>query len=137
MGARNIENALARNPEVVEWCQRASPRMARARTVGLCTGSFFLAEAGLLNNRRTTMHWSVAALMERRYPYVRVEPDSIFVKDGPIWTSADVIACMDLALAMIEEDLGRDMALSVARNVCSLSPMPPGKTIPATFPRDA
>lgn len=99
-----------------------------ARTVGLCTGSFFLAEAGLLNNRRATTHWTVAPLMERRYPSVRVEPDSIFVKDGPIWTSAGVTACMDAALAIIEEDLGREVALSVARDMVMYLKRPGGQS---------
>ena len=115
VGARDIQSAIARTPELVEWCRAAAPRLVR--TVGLCSGSFFLAEAQLLDGKRATTHWTVTSLMARRYPAVRVEEDSIYVKDGAVWTSAGASAGMDLALAMIEEDLGRDIALSVARDL--------------------
>ena len=85
------------------------------RVTSVCSGSFLLAKAGLLDGRRATTHWSACDLMARRYPSIEVERDSIFVRDGDVWTSAGVTAGMDLALALVEEDLGRETALEVAR----------------------
>jgi transcriptional regulator GlxA family with amidase domain len=87
------------------------------RVTSVCSGAFLLAEAGLLDGRRATTHWSACDLLARAYPSVRVEPDPIFVRDGNIATSAGVTAGMDLALALVEEDLGRDVALAVARRL--------------------
>jgi transcriptional regulator GlxA family with amidase domain len=82
---------------------------------GLGSGAFLLGEAGLLDGRRATTHWAVCDALQRRYPGARVEGDPIFVRDGKISTSAGVTAGMDLALELVEEDGGRDLALSVAR----------------------
>ncbi len=91
---------------------------ARARrTVGLCTGAFILAEAGLLAGRRATTHWAHADALQRRHPDVQVEPDRIFIADDPIWTSAGMTAELDLALGLVEKDLGDDMARSVAHRL--------------------
>jgi transcriptional regulator GlxA family with amidase domain len=91
---------------------------ARARRVtSVCTGAFVLAEAGLLDGRRATTHWGWCDLLADRYPAIRVESDPIFVRDGNVTTSAGVTAGMDLALALVEEDLGRDLALAVARRL--------------------
>ncbi|WP_061133689.1 GlxA family transcriptional regulator [Caballeronia fortuita] len=91
---------------------------ARARRIaGICTGGFVLAEAGLLANRRATTHWVYARDMQRLFPDVRVEEDRIFIVDGPIWTSAGMTAGLDLALAMVEKDLGADIARSVAHKL--------------------
>jgi transcriptional regulator GlxA family with amidase domain len=92
-------------------------RLARdaRRICGVCTGAFALAEAGLLDGRRAVTHWAACEALARRRPSCRVEPDAIYVKDGPIWTSAGVTAGIDLALALIEEDLGAGVALDVAR----------------------
>jgi transcriptional regulator GlxA family with amidase domain len=88
----------------------------RVRRLGtICTGAFLLAETGLLDERSATTHWGSCEELARRYPRVRVEPDRIFVKDGALYTSAGVTAGMDLALALVEEDLGREVALGVAR----------------------
>jgi transcriptional regulator GlxA family with amidase domain len=87
------------------------------RTASVCTGAFLLAAAGLLDGRRATTHWASAAELQRAYPQVHVDPDPIFVNDGPIWTSAGVTAGMDLALALVEQDLGRDAALDIARHL--------------------
>jgi transcriptional regulator GlxA family with amidase domain len=87
------------------------------RVTSVCSGAFLLAETGLLDGRRATTHWSVCGLLARTYPAVRVEPEPIFVRDGNIATSAGVTAGMDLALALVEEDLGRDVALAVARRL--------------------
>jgi transcriptional regulator GlxA family with amidase domain len=90
----------------------------RARRVtSVCSGAFILAEAGLLDGRRATTHWSVCELLAQRYPSITVEPDPIFVRDGNVYTSAGVTAGMDLALALVEDDLGRDVALAVARRL--------------------
>lgn len=85
------------------------------RVASVCTGSFLLAAAGLLDGRRATTHWASTARMAERFPAVNVEPDRIFVRDGSIWTSAGVTAGMDLTLALVEDDLGREPALEVAR----------------------
>jgi transcriptional regulator GlxA family with amidase domain len=90
-----------------------APRVRRLASV--CTGAFLLAEAGLLDGRRATTHWSACAALARRYPRVRVDPDPIFVRDGAVVTSAGVTSGMDLALALVEEDHGREVALGVAR----------------------
>ena len=91
---------------------------ARARrTVGLCTGAFVLAEAGLLAGRRATTHWAYADALQQRYPDVQVEPDRIFIADDPIWTSAGMTAELDLALGLVEKDLGDDVARSVAHRL--------------------
>ncbi len=87
------------------------------RVTSVCSGAFLLAEAGLLDGRRATTHWSACDAMASRYPAVTVDPDPIFVRDGNVATSAGVTAGMDLALALLEEDLGRDIALAVARRL--------------------
>jgi len=90
----------------------------RARRIaGICTGGFVLAEAGLLANRRATTHWAYAREMQQRFPDVRVEEDRIFIVDGPVWTSAGMTAGLDLALAMVEKDLGAEIARSVAHKL--------------------
>lgn len=85
------------------------------RVTSVCSGAFLLAEAGLLDGRRATTHWSRCAELAERYPAVRVEPDPIFTRDGNVLTSAGVTAGMDLALALVEDDLGREAALTIAR----------------------
>jgi transcriptional regulator GlxA family with amidase domain len=85
------------------------------RVASVCTGAFLLARAGLLEGRRATTHWAAAEQLAARYPAIDVDPEAIFVRDGDVWTSAGVTAGMDLALALVEEDLGRRVALEVAR----------------------
>jgi transcriptional regulator GlxA family with amidase domain len=99
----------------VEWI-RAAARCAR-RVTSVCNGSFLLAEAGLLDDRRVTTHWSEAERLAREYPAVEVDCKPIFIRDGGLWTSAGVTAGMDLALALVEADLGREAALDVARDL--------------------
>ena len=82
-----------------------------------CTGAFILAEAGLLDGRRATTHWNHARALQARYPKARIEEDRIFISDGPIWTSAGMTAGIDLALAMVEQDLGADITRTVARKL--------------------
>lgn len=102
-------------PEVVEFVRR-SPGFAR-RIAAPCMGALVLAEAGLLDGRRATTHWMYARAMAEKYPRIRVEEDRIFIADGPVWTSAGMSAGIDLALALVEEDLGLDAARQVARKM--------------------
>lgn len=111
-GGNGTPEALA-DTRLVRWLTRTAPRCRRVASV--CSGAFLLAEAGLLDGRRATTHWSVCDTLARRHPSVTVEADPIFVRDGDVWTSAGVTAGMDLALAMVEDDLGRDVALEIAR----------------------
>ena len=100
---------------LIKWLARAAADARR--TASVCTGAFLLAEAGLLDGRSATTHWAAAAELARLYPRLRVDADPIFLRDGPIWTSAGVTAGMDLALALVEEDLDRDAALLIARHL--------------------
>ena len=106
-------NDAKRDPELVRWLARMAPRTRRM--VGLCTGSFVLAEAGLLDGRSATTHWAFCDELTRRFPGVKVESDPIYVRDGGVYTSAGATAGLDLVLALVEEDLGRRVALSVAQ----------------------
>jgi transcriptional regulator GlxA family with amidase domain len=98
---------------LVRWVKRTAERSRR--TASVCTGAFMLARAGLLDGRRAATHWASAAELARLHPHVDVDPEAIYVSDGKFWTSAGVTAGMDLALALVEDDLGRDVALEVAR----------------------
>jgi transcriptional regulator GlxA family with amidase domain len=92
--------------------------MATARRVaGICTGAFILAEAGILDGRRATTHWLSARDLQARFPLIKVEEDRIFIIDGPVWTSAGASAGIDLALGMVEKDLGAEVARQVARQL--------------------
>lgn len=101
--------------ELVAWLRRRAERVPRIMSV--CTGAFLLAEAGLLTGRRVTTHWSRCAALARKFPEIDVDAEPIFIRDGRIATSAGVTAGIDLALALVEEDLGRDVALTVARGL--------------------
>jgi transcriptional regulator GlxA family with amidase domain len=90
---------------------------AKRRVASVCTGAFVLAEAGLLDGRRATTHWRQATRLQREYPAVTVESDRIFVRDGLVWSSAGIAAGIDLALAMVEADLGAELAGAVAREM--------------------
>lgn len=109
------EGTRSNDPAVVDWLRRHASRARRVASV--CSGAFLLAEAGLLAGRRATTHWRVCDSLARRYPDVEVDPQPIFVRDGPIATSAGVTAGIDLALAMVEEDFGREVALEIARHL--------------------
>jgi transcriptional regulator GlxA family with amidase domain len=102
-----------RDEPLIRWLRAAAGRSRRVASV--CTGAFLLARAGLLDGRRATTHWAACHELERRYPATAVQRDAIFVRDGQVWSSAGVSAGMDLALALVEEDLGRKVALEVAR----------------------
>ena len=123
-GGQGVEAASA-DPILVDWV-REHARQAR-RVASVCTGAFLLATAGLLDGRRAATHWSLCADLARRFPAIRVEPDPIFVCDGPVWTSAGVTAGIDLALALVEQDLGRTVALAVARYLVVFLKRPGGQ----------
>jgi transcriptional regulator GlxA family with amidase domain len=111
-GGPRLTEALEQG-EIVGVLARAQGRVPRLASV--CTGAFFLAAAGLLDGKRATTHWESVDRLSAFRPGVDVDPDAIFVRDGEVWTSAGVTAGMDLALAMIELDLGRAAALATAR----------------------
>lgn len=95
---------------------RATARQSR-RVAGLCTGAFLLAQMGMLDGHRATTHWSYARQMREVFPQIRVEDDRIFINEGSVWTSAGLTAGLDLAVALVEKDLGRDVASAVARRL--------------------
>lgn len=102
---------------------------SRARRVAsVCSGAFLLAQAGLLDGRRATTHWKYLASLRRAYPRVQVDDDAIFVQDGRYWTSAGVTAGLDLALALVEADHGRQHALAVARGLVFYLKRPGGQS---------
>ncbi|MGV9881390.1 GlxA family transcriptional regulator [Streptomyces sp. NPDC003006] len=101
------------DPGLIDWLRAHGPRARRL--VSVCTGALRLAEAGLLEGRRATTHWAYCAKLAKEHPGIEVDPDPIYVRDGHVATSAGVTAGIDLALALVEEDLGRAVALTVAR----------------------
>ncbi|MFE7240253.1 GlxA family transcriptional regulator [Streptomyces sp. NPDC057580] len=103
------------DPALVDWLRTQA--LHAERLVSVCTGALLLAAAGLLDGRRVTTHWVVAEHLARAYPDVEVDPDPIFVRDGKLATSAGVTAGIDLSLALVEEDFGRQVALTVARHL--------------------
>ncbi|SAK64794.1 AraC family transcriptional regulator [Caballeronia hypogeia] len=113
------------NRELVDWV-RGHAAHAR-RTASVCTGAFLLAAAGLLDARRAVTHWTRCAELATRFPTVHVEADPIFIRDGDVWTSAGVTAGIDLSLALVEDDLGRALALDVARHLVVFLKRPGGQ----------
>lgn len=109
-----------------EWLLTQTPLTRRYGSV--CTGAFILGAAGLLNGRRVTTHWRYAHDLSVQFPDAIVDPDRIFVRDGPLFTSAGVTAAFDLVLSLIEEDLGRDAALAVARFLVMYLKRPGGQS---------
>ncbi|MCX4820682.1 GlxA family transcriptional regulator [Streptomyces sp. NBC_01142] len=103
------------HPDLIDWLRENAPHAERL--VSVCTGALLLAEAGLLDGHRATTHWVACDHLARNYPDVDVHPDPIFVRDGKLATSAGVTAGIDLALALVEEDHGRDVALTIARHL--------------------
>ncbi|MEV8632265.1 GlxA family transcriptional regulator [Streptosporangium sp. NPDC051023] len=99
-----------------------------SRVSSVCTGAFILAAAGLLDGRRATTHWKHTRTLQRSYPEVAVEPDAIFVRDGCLYTSAGVTAGIDLALAMLEDDHGDELARSVAQSLVVFLQRPGGQS---------
>jgi transcriptional regulator GlxA family with amidase domain len=124
-GGPGVEAATG-DLELVDWVRQRAKRARRVASV--CTGAFLLAASGALDGRRAATHWSVCKELARRYPAVKVEADPIFVRDGAVWTSAGVTAGIDLALALVEQDLGRTVALAVARYLVVFLKRPGGQS---------
>src|ERR1700676_4189632 len=124
-GPVEMEPPLA-DRRLVDWLAAQAP-MAR-RTASVCAGAFLLAEAGLLDGRRVVTHWASCDALHLRYQNLTVEPDAIFVQDGPIWTSAGVTAGIDLSLALVQEDCGREVAMQVARQLVIYLKRPGGQS---------
>jgi transcriptional regulator GlxA family with amidase domain len=118
-------HAAAATDDLAGWLRRNAARVRRVTSV--CTGAFLLAEAGLLAGRRATTHWAYSDALARQYPEVLVDPDPIHIRDGNITTSAGVTAGIDLALALVEEDIGREAALAVARHLVVFLRRPGGQ----------
>ncbi len=118
--------AAIADPAMMAWLRRK--RDSGVRMASIRTGAFLLAEAGLLTGGRATTHWDYCDQLAARFPEVRVEPDAIYVENDGLWTSAGVTAGLDLALALVEEDLGRDVALAVARQLVLFLRRPGGQS---------
>lgn len=123
-GSPNAADVPA-NENVVNWLRRRTPTARRFGSV--CSGAFYLAAAGLLDGRRVTTHWAVAEQLAREFPEVTVAEDAIQVSDGRLRTAAGVTAGLDLALALVEEDLGRDIAMRVASQLVMFFKRPGGQ----------
>lgn len=123
-GGQGVREAAER-PALVEWVRDRVGQASRVASV--CTGAFLLAATGLLDGRRVATHWSVCDELAARHPRLRVEGDPIFIRDHGFWTSAGITAGIDLALAMVEEDLGRTVALAVARYLVVFLKRPGGQ----------
>ncbi|KRA40220.1 GlxA family transcriptional regulator [Devosia sp. Root635] len=109
---------------IVAWLRDVRPR----RLASVCSGAFLLAEAGRLDGRAATTHWESAERFRRRYPKIRLEPDRIFTRDGDVWTSAGISAGIDLALALIEDDLGQAIVRRTAQQLVVHSRRPGGQS---------
>jgi transcriptional regulator GlxA family with amidase domain len=117
---------VASNEGAARWLREQAKQSRRYGST--CTGAFLLADAGLLSGRRVTTHWQYARRLAAQYPDIQVEPDRIFVRDGPVFSSAGVTAAIDLAFSLIEEDHGRAMALWVARRLVVFLKRPGGQS---------
>src|ERR1700678_3909471 len=113
-GGRGVEAAAA-DPVIIDWVQLRAKRARRVASV--CTGAFLLAASGLLDGRRVATHWRYCDLFLSRFKKLKVERDPIFLKDGKFYTTAGVSAGIDLALALVEEDLGHSVAATIAREI--------------------
>lgn len=113
-GGEGVE-AASHCKQTIAFMQRLAGRGVRVASV--CSGAYLLAEAGLLDGRRATTHWSVTSDFLERFPKVKLEPDQIFTRDGGVWTSAGITAGIDLALAMVSQDYGDEISQKVARQL--------------------
>jgi transcriptional regulator GlxA family with amidase domain len=113
-------------PEVSDWIARRAPESRRYASI--CTGAFLLAQAGLLDGRVVTTHWECADKLRDEFPHLKVDSDQIFIRDGQLSTAAGVTSGIDLALAFVEEDHGRDIALIVARYMVVFLKRPGGQS---------
>jgi transcriptional regulator GlxA family with amidase domain len=122
----NGTGAARHDAQLISWIRTVAPACRRVTTV--CTGAFLAAEAGLLSGRRVTTHWASADRLEAEFPDIAVDPDPIYIRDGRYWTSAGVTAGIDLALALVQEDLGVDVAQTAARWLVMFLHRPGGQT---------
>ncbi|HTR22426.1 MAG TPA: GlxA family transcriptional regulator [Terriglobales bacterium] len=113
-GGTGVEKAC-HEADLIAWLRKVSPRLQRLGSI--CTGAFLLASAGLLDGKRAVTHWKWAEELACRFKKITVDPDPIYIRDGNIYTTAGVLSGMDLALALVEEDLGAPIALEVAREL--------------------
>jgi transcriptional regulator GlxA family with amidase domain len=118
--------AVCADHDMLSLLCRAAPRVRRIGSI--CTGAFILAAAGLLDGKRATTHWRYCDELNARYPSIAIEPDALHVRDGKFYTSAGVTAGMDLALALVEDDCGRDTALATAREMVTFLKRPGGQS---------
>ncbi|MFI6312727.1 GlxA family transcriptional regulator [Nocardia fusca] len=123
--ARSQVRAVA-DPVVVDWVRRSAGRARRVASV--CVGAHILAHAGLLDGKRATTHWSTAGQLAAEHPAVTVDADPIFIRDGDVWTGAGLTACLDLTLALVAEDFGREPAMRVARQLVMYLQRPGGQS---------
>ena len=119
-----IIRSMAAAREIVTWLKRVKAR----RTASVCSGAFLLAEAGLLDGKRATTHWDSTDRLERSYPRVKLDADRIFTHDGDIWTSAGISAGIDLAIALIEDNLGPEVGRRVAQHLVVHQRRPGGQS---------
>jgi transcriptional regulator GlxA family with amidase domain len=124
-GGRGVGSAR-HDPTLLSWIGQTAPRCRRVATV--CTGAFLAAAAGLLDGRRVTTHWASADRLAAEFPALEVDADPIYLRDGPYWSSAGVTAGIDLALALVEEDHGSEVAQTVARWLVMFLHRPGGQT---------
>lgn len=124
-GGEDFEKALE-NHALLRWISNAAKKSRRVASV--CTGAFLLAATGLLDKRRATTHWRWAKQLQEAYPHIAVEPDCLYTKDGNVYTSAGITAGMDLALALVEEDFGSNVARDIARNWVIFAKRPGGQS---------
>jgi transcriptional regulator GlxA family with amidase domain len=124
-GGTGTPAAMA-DDHLIAWLRTAAASARRVTSV--CSGAFLLAQAGALDGRRVTTHWSACDALARLFPAVEVDPDPIYVRDGNVWTSAGVTAGMDLALALVEHDHGGELALTVARQLVLFTHRPGGQS---------
>jgi transcriptional regulator GlxA family with amidase domain len=120
------EQAPAATQALVAWVRRSAPRIARLASV--CTGAFVLARTGLLDGRSAVTHWAACEPLRAGFPGIDVQHDAIYFRDGPYWTSAGVTAGIDMALGMVEADLGRDLAMNVAKKLVVFYKRPGGQS---------
>jgi len=121
-GIRDYEN----HPALIDWVAREARHVRRIGSV--CTGALILAHAGVLKGRRATTHWNFAGRLTSAFPDIEVEANTIYVKDGPVYSCAGVTASMDLALALVEEDHGRSIALRIAKQLILFLKRPGGQS---------
>lgn len=125
-GSPYIQEVTAESASLVKWLARLSEKAQR--TVSVCSGAFLLAQTGLLDNKRAATHWAMCDMLREQHPSIDVDNDAIFVREDTIWTSAGVSAGIDVALALVETDCGRDIAMEVARELVVFLKRPGGQS---------